>query len=127
MTEQLTLWDWMPTAQPEPEVGAWVEKCGAVIPHIMRKSYIGRKVLMNKSTQSMTVYKCGILEKVVPSYYWHDDQRIECEMSIVYDGSKQRNMISHYPGGGEIYECLPWNAYEERNKAIGRKDEGKTC
>lgn len=119
MTEQLTLWDWMPTAQPEPEVGAWVEKCGAVIPHIMRKSYIGKKVLMDYSTTSITVYKVGILEKVLKGFYWHGDQKVECDLSIIYDGTRQRCMITHYPGH-EIYECLPWNAYEARNKAIGR-------
>lgn len=45
-TTQLTIFDWMPTAQQEPDVGAWVEKPGAVIPHIMIPSYIGKKCVL---------------------------------------------------------------------------------
>lgn len=119
MHEQLTIFDWMPTLQPEPEVGAWVTKCGAVIPAIMRPSYIGKKVLMDKSTQSLTAYKVGILEKILPGTYWKDGKEVKCDRSIVFDGSKQRNHITHMPGV-EIYECLPWDAYPERMKNIGK-------
>ena len=96
MYEQLTLLDWMPTAQPEPEVGAFVEECGAVIPHIMRPNYIGKKVLYDCSTESHTVFKCGILEDYVP---YEGKMR-----SIIYTGKKQRALVTHYPGI-EIYEC----------------------
>lgn len=120
MYEQLSIFDWMPTAQKEPEVGEWVTEHGAVIPHIMRKGYIGKKVVMDKSTQSMKIYKVGILENVVTDFYWHNDKKVECDRSIVFDGGRQRNHILHMPGQ-EIFECLPWNAYEKRNEAIGRK------
>ena len=58
---QLSIFDWMEDFDPakeakqaaglpeqteEPEVGQWVYKTGAPIPHIMRRSYIGQKVLM---------------------------------------------------------------------------------
>lgn len=118
MGQQMTIFDWLPTMQQEPEVGEFVEKCGQPIPHIMRKSYIGKKVLMDYSTSSHVWYKCGILEKVIPAFYWRGDERIECDRSIVYDGKKQRCLITHYPGH-EIYECLPWDAYQDRIDAIG--------
>ena len=122
MNGQMTIFDFMPTVQTEPDVGEWVESHGAVIPAIMRKSYIGKKVVMDKSTVSRRCYKVGILEKVVPAVYYHNGKMVECDRSIVYDGSKQRNLITHYPGVN-IYECLPWDAYPERMKAIGRAKE----
>lgn len=113
---QLSLFDYYPEdpeAYPEePEIGTWLPRAGAAISHIMRPSYIGHKVAMNKSTQSMTIYKVGILEE----YF-------ECRgvmRSVVFDGGKQRNFIDHYPGC-EIYEVLPWDQYQKRNEAIGRK------
>ena len=119
MYEQLTIFDWMPTLRKEPEVGAWVTEHGQVIPHIMRRSYIGQKVVMDKSTQSMEAYKVGILEKVLTDFYWHGDEMVECDRSIVFDGGKQRNNILHMPGV-EIFECLSWDAYPERMKGIGK-------
>lgn len=106
---QMSLFDFMPTMMVEPEVGEYVDKCGAVIPHIMRKGYIGSKVLVDKSTQSHDWFQVGILEDVIE----HDGR----DRSIVYTGKKQRELITHYPGV-EIRECLPWDAYERRQDAI---------
>ena len=111
---QMSLFDFMPTLMVEPEVGEYVKECGAVIPHIMRKGYIGKKVLIDVSTQSCTCYQVGILEKIVPARYWGDGEWIECERSIVYTGKKQRSLISHYPWATELRECLPWDAYGRR-------------
>lgn len=111
---QLSIFDWM---EEEPEVGQWVYKTGAPISHIMRRSYIGKKVLMDKSTQSQRCYKVGILERVDTSFYYHGDQKIECDRSVIYDGSRQRSYITHMPGQ-EIYECLPWHAYQKREESI---------
>lgn len=119
MYEQISIFDWMPTLRKEPEVGEWVTEHGQAIPHIMRRSYIGRKVVMDKSTQSMKAYKVGILEKVVTDFYWHGEEKVECDRSIVFDGGKQRNHILHMPGQ-EIFECLPWDAYPERMNSIGK-------
>ena len=115
---QLSIFDVFPTVKEEPKVGEWVKEPGAVIPHIMRPSYIGKKVLMNKSTQSMRIYKVGILEKLVPGFYWNGDRKIETDVAIIYDGGKQRNYITFMPGQ-EIYEVLPWDAYPARVDAIG--------
>lgn len=125
MKGQMTIFDWMPTIRQEPDVGEFVEECGAVIPHIMRKAYIGKKVLMDYSTQGHTWFKCGILEKVIPAFYWSGDKQIECDRSIVYDGKKQRCLITHYPGH-EIFECLPFDAYAKRNAAIGKVERNET-
>lgn len=113
MNGQLTLFDFMPTMMVEPEVGAYVDQPGAVICHIMRRGYIGQKVLVDKCTQSMDCYQVGILEDVIE----HDGR----DRSIVYTGTKQRCLITHYPGV-EIHEVLPWDAYEGRQAAIyGRR------
>ena len=105
MSEQMSLFDFMPTLQVEGKVGEYVTECGAVIPHIMRKAYIGHKVLVDVSTQSMNWFQIGILEDVI-TYEGRD-------RSIVYTGKKQRSLITHYPGV-EIREVLPWDAYERR-------------
>lgn len=98
----------------EPEVGEYVRSTGAVICHIMRPSYIGQKVLYDCSTQSMrNLYKCGILEQYIP---YEGRYR-----SVIYDGRKQRVLLTHYPGR-EIYECLPWDAYPERTKGWTQKE-----
>lgn len=129
---QLSIFDWMEDFDPakeakqaaglpeqieEPEVGQWVYKTGAPIPKIMRRSYIGKKVLMDQSTKSQRCYKVGILERVDTSFYYHGDQKIECDRSVIYDGSRQRSYITHMPGQ-EIYECLPWHSYKEREDSI---------
>lgn len=129
---QMSIFDWMedfdhakeakqaaglPEQIEEPEVGQWVYKTGAPIPHIMRRSYIGKKVLMDKSTQSQRCYKVGILEDVITGKYWDGKEYATCEMSIVRDETKQRNQINHTLGG-QIFECLPWHSYKEREDSI---------
>ena len=108
---QLTIFDWMPE---EPEIGAYVTKTGATIPHIMRPGYIGHKVLFSCSTQSRTLYRCGILENYIP---YEGVTR-----SIIYTGAKQRTLLTHYEGIN-IYECLSWDKYPERMKALGRRSK----
>lgn len=50
--------------RPEPETGAWIYDHGAVIPHIMRPGFIGRKVAYTCGTQSQpNLFRVGILEK----------------------------------------------------------------
>lgn len=105
---QISIFDWMPTAQREPEIGEWLEYPGAIIPHIMRPSYIGKKVLINLSTQSHEWYKCGILE----DYIRLDDGHYR---SIVYTGERQRSLVTHLPGVN-IYECRPWDFEARRSK-----------
>lgn len=109
MDGQMSLFDFMPTMMVEPEVGEYVSECGAVIPRVMRKGYIGKKVLVDKSTQSLTIFQVGILEDVIP----HEGR----ERSIVYTGSRQRSLITHYPGV-EIRECLPWDAYGRKQAQL---------
>lgn len=118
MIEQMSIFDMLSrqeheehTNMIEPPVGTYVDTCGAVICHIMRKSYIGKKVLVDRSTRSMTCFQVGIMEDYIPY-----EGRMR---SIVYVGKKQRALVTHYPGV-EIREVLPWDAYEERNKAIGQ-------
>ena len=118
MIEQMSIFDVLSRQEHEehlnmiePPVGTYVETCGAVICHIMRKGYIGRKVLIDVSTQSKTMFQVGIMEDYIPY-----EGRMR---SIVYVGKKQRALVTHYPGV-EIHEVLPWDAYEKRNKAIGK-------
>lgn len=109
MYEQMTIFDWMPTLQEEPKVGEYVEKHGAVISHIMRSSYIGKKVVYDCSTESHKWYLCGILEK----YF-------ECRgvmRSVIYVGKPQRILLDHHPGR-EIFEPLPWDAYQKRLETV---------
>ena len=115
---QMSLFDFMPTLMVEPEVGEYVKECGAVIPHIMRKGYIGKKVLVDKSEEYRGSEEEMKLEKIVPARYWGDGAWIECERSIVYTGEKQRSLISHYPWVPELREVLPWDAYERREDVI---------
>lgn len=127
MTGQMSIFDWMPTAQAEPAVGEWVEKHGAVISHIMLESYIGEKIVMDKSTTSHEWFRVGILEKIVPDIYYElydngEYRQVPSVRLVVYDGGKQRNLITMYPGIN-VYECLPWDAYPERMKAIGGKHD----
>lgn len=105
MIGQMTIFDWMPTAKAEPDVGEYVAETGAVICHIMRKGYIGQKILYDCSTESHVWYRCGILE----DYF-------ECRgvmRSVIYTGQKQRILFDHCPGR-EIFECLAWDAYPKR-------------
>jgi len=118
---QLSIFDWHPTMRQEPPVGDYIHKAGAVICRIMRKSYIGKKVAVDISTQNRKCFQVGILEKVIPAHYYQGDQIVETERSIVFVGKKQRLLITHYPGC-ELHEVLPWNAYEERMASIGSTD-----
>ena len=97
----------------EPGIGECVKSTGAVIPHIMRSAYIGKKVLYDVSTQSMRCYRCGVLEKYIP---YEGKMR-----SVIFYGKKQRGLVTHYEGVN-IYECLPWDAYPERAKAWKRAE-----
>ena len=89
-----------------PNVGDYVKRPGAIICHIMRAGYIGRKILVNVSTEHNELYQCGILENYIP---YESFMR-----SIIYVGDRQRKLVTHYPGV-EIFECLPWD-YEKRVK-----------
>lgn len=89
----------------EPAVGEYVQSAGAVIPHIMRTGFIGRKVLYDVSTESNRCYQCGILEAYIPyEGRWR---------SVIYYGKKQRALVTHY-SEVEIFEPLPWDAYPAR-------------
>ena len=109
MAKQMTLFDFMPKL--EPEVGEWADTAGAIIPVISLHSYIGKKVMMDKSTVGHTWFHCGVLEKVID---YEDHKR-----AIVYDGGRQRNYIT-YPWS-QLHECCPWEWYEKRMQMIGRK------
>lgn len=127
MTGQMSIFDYMPTVQTEPEVGKWVDKHGAVISHVMLESYIGEKIVMDKSTASHQWFKVGILEKILPDFYYKMSEtgeytQVPCDRLIVYDGARQRNHIKLMPGI-EVFECLPWDAYPERMAAIGRRQK----
>ena len=108
MIGQLDIFECFPELfrKPDPEVGEWVEEHGPVIDHIMMPGYIGRKVIMDKSTQSHEWYQCGILE----DYFYLE--RNKCWRAVVNDGRKQRNLIDHctnYPHGAFLYEVHPWS------------------
>lgn len=107
MIEQISIFDWMedfePNCDEKLKAGEWVSECGAAIPSAMLRSYIGKQVLMDKSTSSQKWYKVGILENVINGRYWNGRKYEECEMSIVFDGTNQRNQINHTLGG-KIYE-----------------------
>ena len=127
MQGQMTIFDWRPDAQPEPEIGATIREHGQNICHIMRPSYIGKKVCFDVSTESRrNLFLVGVLEGILPTYYYHlvgeKYARRDCERAIIYTGQKQRSLVTLHPGR-EIYECLPWDAYPERTAAIGRRTD----
>lgn len=131
MNEQLTIFDWLPEIQEEPEPGAIVTKTGAVIPHVMQDSYIGEKVCFDVSTQSKRAYRVGILEKLLPDHYYRlvgkEYVKTPCRRAVIFTGKKQRSLLSLYDSGGQLFEVLPWNAYPERMAAIyGNKKEVNT-
>lgn len=109
--QQMTIFDYMPTLRQEPAVGSYVHKHGANICHIMRSGYIGSKVVYECSTQSHELWRVGVLEKY---FLCNGVMR-----SVIYVGEKQRILLDHREGR-DIYECLPWDAYPERMKTIGR-------
>lgn len=111
MKGQMSIMDWMPSALPEPEVGDYIREPGPVICHIMRRGYIGKKVCFDVSTESFTsLYRVGILEKVIDVFYYRrvgDEYVMQpCDRSVIFDGKKQRTLITHMPGH-EIHEVLP--------------------
>ena len=109
---QMSLFDFL-----EPEGGKWVTKHGAAIPHIMRPSMIGKKVVYPCGTQSRpNDCRVGVLEK----YIWNPDN--ECMRSIIYTGKTQRTLFDH-KNGRNIYECLEWDAYPARMSNIGKRAE----
>ena len=122
MKGQIHMLDWMPTFQAEPEVGTRVTECGAVIPHIMIRSYIGKKIAFDVSTQSRRLFQVGRLEKVLDTVYYHLEgeayKERPCSRVVIYTGKKDRSYLSLIPGTN-VFEVLPWDAYPERMKAIG--------
>lgn len=107
MKDQISFWDLAENVEP----GDRVKTHGAVICHIMRSAFIGKTVVVDKSTQSMDVFVAGILEDYIP---YGNTYR-----SIVYIGEKQRQLITHMPGV-EIYELQPWAECLEK-KLYGTK------
>lgn len=78
-------------------VGEWRKAPGRVICHIMRSAYIGKEILVDKSTHSRQWYRVGILE----DYFFN--VRENCFRCIVYTGEKQRELID-MRHGVEIFE-----------------------
>ena len=102
MNEQISIWDYIPETELKP--GDHVEEHGPVIPHIMRPSFIGRLVVVDKSTVSTKWYVVGRLEKYI-EYEKH-------YRSIVRIGKNTLNYIDHYKRlpsiyHSEIYEVSP--------------------
>lgn len=85
MKGQISIFDWMPSSAPEPNIGDYVKRPGAIICHIMRAGYIGRKILVDVSTEHNELYQCGILENYIP---YESFMR-----SIVYVGDRQRKLL----------------------------------
>ena len=108
MKGQISFWDLLENIEP----GDRVKTHGAVIPHIMRSAFIGKTVVVDKSTQSMDIFVAGILEGYIP---YGNTYR-----SIVYIGEKQRQLITHMPGV-EIFELQPWSECLEK-KLYGHKE-----
>lgn len=84
-------------------MGDWVTEHGPVIPHIMRPSFIGELVVIDKSTISHEWYEVGRMEKY-----------IECDghmRSVIRIGKNHMNYIDDYlkPSiyNGTIYELSP--------------------
>lgn len=115
MDDQISIFDYKPTLRQEPDVGAHIPEVGAVIPHIMIPSYIGKKVAFNCSTESRRCFRVGILEEYVP---YGDYMR-----AIIFDGKRQRALVTLYPWMDGIHEVLPWESYPGRIEAISRRDK----
>ena len=95
--KQLTIFDCFPEILTGPAVGEWVTEPGAAICHKMRPSYIGKKVLIDCSTESHKWFRVGILEDYIP---YEGSWR-----SIIFTGKKQRSLVTHR-NGIQIYEIL---------------------
>lgn len=112
---QMTIFDYI--EKPEPKVGEFVEEAGPVIPHIMVKSYIGKKVLYDCSTQSHKWYRCGILEKYIP---YEGSMRHVIRIgkkNYAYVTRRYGEAASIY-GTGNIYEIEPFDF----DKRLHRKE-----
>ena len=106
MDQQMSIFDCFPDLCLNPGDYVGRENVGIVICHIMRPSYIGKMVVVDRSTDSREWWQVGILEKYIP---YEGRYR-----SIVYNGSAQRLLITHYPGV-EIRELKrPGEKYEDR-------------
>ena len=115
MTGQMDIFDCWPDLF-EPEPGEFVTKHGQAIPHAMRKGYIGKKIVVDRSTQSHEWYQVGILEKYIPY------EKMGFWRAIIYVGKKDRLLYTTYDGG-KIYELKPWN-WEERKKKLEERKRG---
>lgn len=107
---QMTIWDF-PQALPEPFVGEFGKTHGQIICHVMRKGYTGKKVLIEVAAGT---FQCGILEE-------YAEMPNGLMRSTVRVGNGLKYRITHRPGV-EIFEPLPWDAYPERMRAIGRRE-----
>ena len=103
---QMTIFDLMPK-NTEPEVGEYVTEHGAVICHVMRPGYIGKKVVYSCGTESMpNLCRVGVLEK----YFWNHNA--SCWRSVINPGTKHCVLIDHAPwntgrfSSSEIFECM---------------------
>ena len=110
MNGQISLFD---SNGEEPAVGEYVTDGGSIIPHIMRKSYIGKKVLIDVHTQSQNpLYQVGILEGYIPY-----EGRMR---AIIFTGKKQRILETFYPGI-EIREVEKIDRVELARELIGKR------
>ena len=93
----------------EPDIGEYVEDHGAVIPHIMRPAYIGRKVIYDGSTVSHVWFRCGVLER----YFF-------CEgkwRSVIRVGPRHTILLDHRPGVN-IFEPRHGDEYPKRYEKV---------
>lgn len=102
--EQISIFDWMPSLIPEPNPGDWVEDHGELICRGQIESFLGKKIVMDCSTQSHEWYKVGIVEKILPAIYYHNGVETETVRVIVDDGKRTRCYITYIPGEERIYE-----------------------
>lgn len=95
-------------------IGTYKRRPGAVIPHIMRSAYIGKKILIEESTPRGEVYRVGVLEE-----YTYDIER-RVHRCIVFTGEGQRHQIDMYPGE-EIFETEQINRMELARQNLMRR------
>lgn len=118
MYEQLSIFDLVPAEAVK--MGDWVTEHGPVIPHIMRPSFIGRLVVLDKSTVSHEWFEVGRLVDY-----------IECRghmRSVVQIGKNHMNYIDHYEQPsiyhGEIYELSPKQWDSEGHRWVPKPGKG---
>ena len=109
--EQMSIFDWLPTLSPEPQAGDLVEDHGAEIPPEQIESFVGKKIVMDRSTESHEWFRVGVLEKILPGIYYHNGVETDTIRLIIYDGGKQRNYMTYIPGYRWVYELteIRWN------------------